>query len=127
LPEKLETAAMSERPIDTPESVRKFAPKRAPRNDGDPTDQAGEALIAMLKEAARLSNESCDRLMDLAHDLSKQVQAAEDRINQLQHDIEHFRGRAAGAEKWLERIQKEIEKTLISPMAAMQREQPPLQ
>jgi hypothetical protein len=117
---------MSERSIDTPESVRKFAPKRKPRNDSHPTDQAGEALIAMLQEAAKLSNENCDRLMAMAHDLAKQLQAAEDRINQLQYDVEHFRGRAAGAEKWLELIQKEIEERLISPMAAMWREQTPL-
>jgi hypothetical protein len=117
---------MSEHSIDTPEPVRKFAPKRKLRNDGHPTDQAGEALLAMLKEAAKLSNENCDKLMDLAHDLSKQLHAAEDRINRLQCDVEHFRGRAAGAERWLELIQKEIEETLISPMAAMRREQAPL-
>jgi predicted nucleic acid-binding Zn-ribbon protein len=115
---------MSER-SDTPESVRKFAPKRKLRNDSHPTDQAGEALIAMLQEAAKLSNENRERLMDFVHDLSKQLQAAQDRINQLQYDVEHFRGRAAGAEKWLELIQKEIEETLISPMAAMWREQTP--
>jgi chromosome segregation ATPase len=119
-------AAMNEHSIDTPEPVRKFAPKRTPRNDGHPTDQAGEALVAMLKEAAKLSNENCDRLMAMTDDLSKQLQAAEDRIDQLQHDVEHFRGRAAGAEKWLELIQKEIEDTLISPMAAMWSEQAPL-
>jgi chromosome segregation ATPase len=119
--------AMDEHSIDPPEPVRKFAPKRRPRNDSHPTDQAGEALIAMLKEAAKLSNENCDRLMAMAHDLSKQLQAAEDRIDQLQRDVEHFRGRAAGAEKWLELIQKEIEQTLISPMAAMWSEQAPLQ
>jgi chromosome segregation ATPase len=118
---------MSESSSDAPEPVRKFAPKRRPRNDSHPTDQAGEALISMLQEAAKLSNESSDRLMAMAHDLSRQLQAAQDRIDQLQRDVEHFRGRAAGAEKWLELIQKEIEDTLISPMAAMGREQSPLQ
>src|SRR5207245_8100677 len=49
-----------------------------------PTDQAGEALIAMLKDAAKLSNENRDRLMDLTHDLSRQLQAMQDRIDQLQ-------------------------------------------
>ena len=117
---------MSESSIEAPESVRKFAPKRRPRNDIHPTDQAGEALIAMLQEAAKLSNESCDRVMSMAHDLSRQLHAAEDRIDQLQRDVEHFRERAAGAEKWLELIQKEIEDTLINPMTAMSREQPPL-
>ena len=111
----------------TPEPARKFAPKRKSGPDIHPTDQVGEALIAMLKEAATLSNEKRDRLMDLTHDLSRQLQAAQDRINQLQDDVEHFRGRAAGAEKWLELIQKEIEQTLINPMAAKWRGQAPLQ
>jgi len=114
---------MSEHPTDAPESVRKFAPKRKPRPDGHPTDLAGEALLAMLKEAAKASNENRERVMDLAHDLSRQLQAAEDRIDRLLHDVEHFRARATGAERWLELIQKEIEEALISPMAAMRGEQ----
>jgi len=117
---------MSEGSIDAPEPVRKFAPKRRPPRDSHPTDQAGEALLAMLQEAAKLSNESCDRMLTLTHDLAKQLQAAEERIDQLQRDVEHFRGRAAGAEKWLELIQKEIEDTLINPMTSMWRKQPPL-
>jgi hypothetical protein len=108
---------MSDRPVNVPESVRKFAPKRKTQNDGHPTDQAGEALVAMLHQAAMLSTESCDRLRDLAHDLSRQIEATEDRINRLQIDVEHFRGRAAGAEKWLDLIQKEIEERLMRPLS----------
>jgi hypothetical protein len=37
-----------------------------------------------------------------------------------------MRGRALGAEKWLALIQKEIEQTLIGPMAESGLEQPPL-
>ena len=111
---------MSERPVDVPESVRKFAPKRKIQIDGHPTDQAGEALIVMLHQAALLSTGSCDRLMDLAHDLSRQIEATQDRINRLQNDVEHFRGRAAGAEKWLDLIQKEIEERLMRPLSDVQ-------
>jgi gas vesicle protein len=117
------------------EQVRKFAPKRKAEArtteirtpEAHPTDRAGEALVAMLKDAAKLSNEKRDRLMDLAHDLSRQLQAAQDRIDQLQNEVEHFRSRAAGAEKWLELIEKEIEQTLITPMAARWRDQVPVQ
>jgi predicted nucleic acid-binding Zn-ribbon protein len=108
-----------------PEQVRKFAPKRKP--EIHPTDRAGEALLVMLKEAAKLSDEKREQLMDITHDLSRQLQAAQDRINQLEEDVEHFRGRAASAEKWLELIEKEIEQTLITPMAARWREQVPMQ
>ena len=81
----------------------------------------------MLKEAAELSNENGERLTDLTHDLSRQLEAAQDRINQLEDDLAHFRGRAASAEKWLEFIEKEIEHTLIAPIAARWREQAPMQ
>ena len=124
---------MNDRQINAPEQVRKFAPKRKPgndskpRSDNNPTDEAGEALIAMLHEAARLANENRRRLTNLVDDLSRQMQAAEDRIVQLEHDVEHFRGRAARAEEWLLVIEKEIEQRLMGTMAAMRREAMPLQ
>jgi len=124
---------MNDRQINAPEQVRKFAPKRKPgndskpRSDNNPTDEAGEALIAMLHEAARLANENRRRLTNLVDDLSRQMQAAEDRIVQLEHDLEHFRGRAARAEEWLLVIEKEIEQRLMGTMAAMRREAMPLQ
>jgi len=80
-----------------------------------PTDRAGEALLIMLKEAAKLSDDNRERLMDITHDLSRQLQVAQDRIDQLQEDVAHFRSRAASAEKWLETIEKEIEQTLLLP------------
>jgi len=124
---------MNDRQINAPEQVRKFAPKRKPgndskpRSDNNPTDEAGEALIAMLHEAARLANENRRRLTNLVDDLSRQMQAAEDRIVQLEHDLEHFRGRAARAEEWLLVIEKEIEQRLMGTMAAMRRDAMPLQ
>ena len=108
---------MDKRSTDTPEPVSKFAPKDKPRDD-DPTDQSGRAVVAMLQQAANLSNENCDRAMSLAHKLSIQLRAAEDRINQLQADVEHFQHRAAHAENWLRVIEKEIEKKLLAPRSA---------
>jgi chromosome segregation ATPase len=111
---------MTEQHVDAPEAVRKFAPKRNAHSNKHPTDQAGEALIGMLQEAAKISNESYDRVMDLVHDLTQQLRAAEDRIGQLERDIDHYRARASGAEQWLNRIQQEIEQNLIGPMTRMQ-------
>ena len=119
----VESVAMNQRSIDTPEQVLKFAPKGKPRDDRDATDQAGHALVAMLQQAANLSNDNCDRAMTLAHKLSMQLRAAEDRINQLQAEVEHFQSRAVRAEGWLQVVQKEIEEKLIAPMAATRLEQ----
>ena len=107
--------------LDPPEEVRKFAPKEKPRTD--PTDQAGQALIAMLQEAGRLSEENCDRMMAMAQKLSMELRAAQDRIGQLETDLQHYRVRAEGAEKWLELIHHEIEERLLVPLTDLRREQ----
>ena len=117
---------MNDRSNETPEPVQKFAPKRRARKEGHPTDEAGEALLGLIEEAARLSNENRDRVMEMVHDLSRQLQAQEDRISQLQREVEHFRERSAAAERWLALIQQEIEGTLIGPMMATRRTQAPL-
>lgn len=104
--------------------ARALTPKRKP--EMHPTDRAGEALLAMLREAGDVSSENRE-LTDLTYDLSRQLEAAQDRINQLQNELAHFRGRAASAEKWLEFIEKEIEHTLITPIAERWHEQAPMQ
>jgi len=58
-----------------------------------------------------------------AHKLSMQLRAAEERINQLEAEIQLFRDRAAHAEGWLQTIQKEIEEKLIAPRSAPSNEQ----
>ena len=89
-------------------------------------EEAGEAIIAKIQQAADLSNENCDRAMKLAHKLSMQLRAAEDRINQLEAEVELLRDRAVRAELWLQTIQKEIEEKLIAPRSANATEQTPL-
>jgi hypothetical protein len=99
-----------------PDAVRKFVPKRK-QPDAHPTDRAGEALLAILKEAAAVAYEDRDRVMTLTHELSRRLQAAQDRLHHLEDEVEHFRARAASAEKWLQMIEREIEQTLIAPIA----------
>src|SRR5260221_5268696 len=83
---------------DTPEQVLKFVPKEQPGSYGLPADEAGQAIIAKIQKAADLSNENCDRAMKLAHKLSMQLRAAEDRVNQLEAEVELLRDRAVRAE-----------------------------
>ena len=103
---------MEQRATTTPEEVRKFAPKR-PRSDGDSMDESGQAVLAMLQKAADLSNDNCDRAMSMAHKLSIQLRAAEDRAAQLQAQIAYFQDRATRAENWLARIHHEIKERLV--------------
>jgi outer membrane murein-binding lipoprotein Lpp len=104
--------------------VIKVAPGQRLRDDS--IDQSGYAVIALLKEAASVSKENIDRAMTVAHKLSMELRAAEDRISQLEAEIEPLGSRAARAEQWLEVIKKEIEDKLIAPMEANRPELPVL-
>ena len=116
-------STMNENGTEVPEQVVKFEPKARPRSYDTPLDEAGQAIIAKIQRAADLANENCDRAMKLAHKLSMQLRAAEDRINQLEAEVELFRDRAVCAERWLQTIQKEIEEKLIAPRSANATEQ----
>jgi hypothetical protein len=116
---------MSETGADAPESVVKFEPKARPRTDDDdtPLEEVGQAIVAKIQRAAELANENCDRAMSLAHKLSMELRAAEDRIHQLENEAQLFRDRAARAEGWLQTIHREIEEKLIAPRLASGTEQ----
>jgi hypothetical protein len=126
----MESVAMSERRADTPEQVLNFVPKEWPNSYGDSygaqVEEVGQAIVTKIQTAADLSNENCDRALALAHKLSMQLRTAEDRISQLESEVEHFRDRAAHAERWLQTIQNEIEEKLIAPRSANAAEQTPL-
>ncbi|HEY7297734.1 MAG TPA: hypothetical protein VH684_07340 [Xanthobacteraceae bacterium] len=104
--------------------VSAFAPKQKPREGSDPIDQAGQAVMAALREAANVSKGNLDRAMTLAHRLSMQLRAAEDRISQVQAEVELLRSRATRAEQWLETIKEEIQDNLIAPMEVNRPESP---
>jgi hypothetical protein len=99
-----------ERGMDTPEEVLKFAPKQ---KEDTQLDDAGNAIVTKIRTAADLAHEDCDRAMALAHKLSMELRAGEDRTHQLEAEVEMWRGRATRAEQWLRIIQKEIEEKLI--------------
>src|ERR1700704_4336142 len=107
---------MDQRLSDVPETVAKFAPQDQPR--GNPTDEAGQALIALLHQAAGVSNESCERAAGFATKLAGELRAVEERIKELEAQITHYRERARRAEEWLQRIKREIEDKLVAPQAS---------
>jgi hypothetical protein len=61
---------MSENGADAPEQVVKFAPRGQPRSYDAPVEEAGQAIVAKIRRASELANETCDRAMKLAHKLS---------------------------------------------------------
>src|SRR3954468_7185483 len=114
-PERSERGlVMNQRETDTSEQVLKFAPKEKAPNGVAQLDDAGQAIVAQIRTAADLAKEDCDRAMSLAHKLSMELRAAEDRTQQMAREVEHWRDRAARAEQWLRTIQQEIEEKLLT-------------
>jgi len=105
---------MNLRATDTPEQVLKFAPKEKAPNRVAQLDDAGQAIVAQIRTAADLAKEDCDRAMSLAHKLSMELRAAEDRTQKMAREVEHWQERAARAEQWLRTIQQEIEEKLLT-------------
>ena len=69
----------------------------------------------MLQKAAELSNDNCARSRTIANQLSSRLRATQDRINELETEVEYFRDRAFRAKALLQQIQREIEQELIAP------------
>jgi len=89
-----------------------FAP--APKVQPDAAvDESGRAIVAMLQKAADMAREDCARAMDLAHKLSFQLRAAEERARDAEAEAVHFRERAERAESWLVRIHGEVEQAFF--------------
>jgi chromosome segregation ATPase len=105
---------MNQRATETPEQVLKFAPKEKAPNKVAQLDDAGQLIVAQIRQAADLAKEDCDRAMSFAHKLSMELRAAEDRTHQMTTEVEHWRDRAARAEQWLRTIQQEIEEKLLA-------------
>jgi hypothetical protein len=69
--------------------------------------------MALLKKAAENAREDCARAMDVAHNLSFQIRAAEERAREAEAEAEHFRNRATSAETWMLRIREEVEQSFF--------------
>jgi hypothetical protein len=115
---------MKESSTATPAQAPQASERR--RDDADPAERTGAAIIAALQQAANASKADCGRAMDLADRVSAQLRTVEGQMNELRAQIEYFQNRAAHAEMWLKVIQKEIENKFITPASGSSPGQPPL-
>ena len=120
---------MSVQTPERPASVVAFAPKKGRPDAAMLADDAGHGIIALLQKAADMAKNDCARAMDLAHKLSFELRAAEERAREVEErareveerarEVEeqaiHFRDRAARAEDWLAHIHSHVEKTFFHP------------
>ena len=83
------------------------------RNDGDELDNAGEAILQLLRKAADAAEANSRRASEAGQELSSQLEAAKGRIAELEAHIQFYRGKAEHAVEWLRKIAAEIEDRLI--------------
>ena len=101
------------------EPAARFAPKwnTGASNEADQLDAAGQTILSLLHKAAGVAEANSRHALDIAQKLSHQLRAAEDRIVELEAEIEVFRDKADRAEEWLHKVYAEIEERLIQEPA----------
>jgi hypothetical protein len=75
----------------------------------DQLDKAGETILGLLHKAAGVAEANSQRAIELAQKFSHQLRAAEDRIAELEAEVDVYREKADHAEQWLHRVYTEIE------------------
>ena len=98
---------------ETSTSVIAFEPKKGPSDATMVADDAGQHIVALVQKASDVAKADCQRAMDLAHRLSSELRAAEEKAREFEADANYFRDRAARAEEWLVRIHTEVQQTFF--------------
>ena len=97
------------------ESVIPFAPKLNLRSEAaNPLDAAGQTILDVLRQAAAAAEANNQQAREVAHKLSAQVLAAEDRIRELEASVSYHQDRADRAERWMYQISVEIEQSFFA-------------
>ena len=91
------------------DSVVPFALKNAISNDGDQLDQAGQTILKLLHKAAGVAEANSQHALEMAQKFSHQLRAAENRIAELEAEVEIYQEKSERAELWLHKIYTEIE------------------
>ena len=96
-----------------PASVIAFEPKKGPPDATMVADDAGQHIVALVQKASDEAKADCQRAMDLAHRLSSELRAAEEKAREFEAEANYFRDRATRAEEWLVRIHTEVQQTFF--------------
>jgi hypothetical protein len=71
-------------------------------------NQAGQSILRLLDSAASVAEENSQRTLNVAQKFAYHLDAAEDRIAELEAEAAIYQQRAERAEQWLHRIHTEI-------------------
>src|SRR5262249_16899157 len=98
----------------SPEVIPFARTAQGTRDDGSQLDKAGQTILQLLHKAADVAEQNSQQAIETAQRFSHQLRAAEDRIAQLEADVEAYRQRAGRAEQWLHKVYTEIEDRFLS-------------
>ena len=85
----------------------------AASKDADQLDSSGQAILTLLHRAAGVAEANSRQALETAQRLSSQLHAAQDRIAELEAELQLNRDRANRAEESLSKIM-EIEDRLVN-------------
>ena len=83
-------------------------------NVADTLDTAGQTILGLLQRAAGIAEENSKQALQLARQLSEQLQDARGRLKQLEADVKYYQERAERADKWMAQISSEIQQRLLA-------------
>ena len=95
------------------DTVVRLAPRTAVSDNTDQLDKAGQTILGLLHKAAGVAEENSRFALDMAQKLSHQLRAAEDRIAELEAEVELYQDKADRAEQWLHKVYTEIEERFM--------------
>jgi hypothetical protein len=97
------------------ESVIAFGPptKSEASKEADKLDAAGQTILKLLNKAAGVAEANSKHVLEMAHKVSHQLRAAENRIGELEAKVKLYREKSERAEQWLHKIFVEIEERLV--------------
>ena len=97
-----------------PKLAISLAQDTAPPMDGGQFESAGHVILKLLHKAADAAEANSRRALETAQELSTQLQAAHNRIAELEAKVQLYREKSERAEEWLRKISTEIEDRLIN-------------
>jgi cell fate (sporulation/competence/biofilm development) regulator YmcA (YheA/YmcA/DUF963 family) len=82
--------------------------------DGKELESAGHVILTLLHKTAGAAEANSRRALETAQQLSTQLHAAQNRIAELEAEVQFYRDRSERAKDWLRKISAEIEDRLIN-------------
>ena len=80
----------------------------AASNDSSQLDSAGQAVLKLLHKAAGVAEANSRHALETTQKLSRQLREAENRIEELEAEVQLYREKAERADQWLHKISKRL-------------------